>query len=159
MARVSMDGAMLNLVPSRSALLLTLAYTRARYAAWDEDAHPRDERGRFGDSGNFADLTKSGPQLGSNKGGTYTDKTGEKYYVKHYSDPSQAAGEHARVAAGEDVQTVALDLAVQDLALRGIDVEEAKRMASETTFAARLAALEAAVETDDQFTINRLLDE
>jgi LysM repeat protein len=65
------------------------------FAEWNEDLHPRDDHGRFGNGGSFpTDLAKISGAKGSNAGGVYQDKSGQKWYVKKYGNSDQAASEH-----------------------------------------------------------------
>jgi hypothetical protein len=91
MVLVSMGGEMLSLPlePAFAARLLLLAYVNTRMLG--------DVAGHEFHGNQWSDLgalTKVGGQKGSNEGGTYVDKSGQKYYVKNYKDPSQAVGEH-----------------------------------------------------------------
>ncbi len=94
----------LPLPPVRGAELLLLAHRnvavlRTLWPATDgtddhgrgpgEAANQGKEKSEF-----FSSLKQVGGQKGSNEGGTYVDKSGQKWYVKNYKDPAQAAGEH-----------------------------------------------------------------
>ncbi len=74
------------------------------------------------------------------------------------TDEAVEAG-RTRVANGEDIHKVALDLVIQDLSLRGVDTADAIRTAKafDGDFAAQLAVLEAAVEGHDLPMIYHLL--
>lgn len=65
-------------------------------AEYDEAEHPRDEIGRWTDAGGDwpSGLTNVSGAKGSNPGGLYKDASGQKWYVKRYNDPRQAATEH-----------------------------------------------------------------
>lgn len=62
---------------------------------WDEDQHPRDEKGQFsGSDAYMGSLRKTGEARGSNPGGIYRDPSGQKVYVKNYKNAEQAYTEH-----------------------------------------------------------------
>jgi len=97
----------LPLSPERGARLLLRASLQARQfrALWPKadggDDHGRgpaeaaDQGGGKDDGGKFfSSLKQVGGQKGSNEGGTFVDPSGQKWYVKNYKDPEQAAGEH-----------------------------------------------------------------
>lgn len=71
---------------------LNRANSGAAVLKWDEDAHPRDQKGRFAEAG---DWKKVGGQGGSNPGGIYQDPSGTRHYVKFpQRNPEQAQAEH-----------------------------------------------------------------
>lgn len=74
--------------------------------------------GRPGEVGGSAqssfpqDLQKVSGAKGSNPGGVYVDKTGQKWYVKHYSNKDQAATEHV---ANEVYRRIGVDVPHSEL--------------------------------------------
>lgn len=86
----------------------TLDRWLARADAFDETKINRDEGGKFAATpGHVSELTKIGPQLGSNPGGQYQDKSGQKFYVKQAKTAEHAANEvlagHLYKAAGAPI--------------------------------------------------------
>lgn len=87
---------MLSLQPRQVALLISLATCRVRTLG-DVEGHEfhGNQYTSGAGGGNYpSDLTKIGEAKGSNPGGLHVDASGQKWYVKQYGKPEQAASEH-----------------------------------------------------------------
>jgi len=69
---------------------------------WTEGDHPRAPDGKFGSGGGGsgkaldpAKLKKQGGKLGSNEGGTFTDESGQKFYIKRPASKAHVENELA----------------------------------------------------------------